>query len=118
MGTKLPAAYLTFRAAKVRQGHSLDSEEVGNIPRCEVMVEEVVENRARISSPMKGWVSIATKNGLLLDFTSRAFPALGSSNVYKEAMVSYQDEQAKKKAAVSKKVAVKKQSVKKQSATW
>merc|ERR1712027_218425 len=32
--------------------------------------------------------------------------------------VSYQDEQAKKKATLSKKVAVKKQSVKKQSATW
>merc|ERR1712241_767362 len=113
MGTKLPAAYFTYRAAKVRQGHSLDSEEVGNIPRCEVMVEEVVENRARISSPMKGWVSIATKNGLLLDFTSRSFPTLGSTKVYKEATVSYQEEQAKKKAMVSKKVAVKKQSVKK-----
>merc|ERR1711953_1130119 len=116
--TKLPASYLTLRAAKVRQGRSLQSEEVGIVPRCEVMVVEVVENRARISSPMKGWVSIATKNGMLLDFTSRSFPALGSANVYKEATVSYQEEQAKKKAAVSKKVAVKKQSVKKQSITW
>merc|ERR1711978_119195 len=42
----------------------------------------------------------------------------GSAKVYKEAMVSYQDEQAGKKATVSKKAAVKKQSVKKQSATW
>merc|ERR1712117_493218 len=56
--TKLPASYLTLRAAKVRQGRSLESEEVGIVPRCEVMVVEVVENRARISSPMKGWVSI------------------------------------------------------------
>jgi len=114
--TKLPAAYMTFRAAKVRQGRSLESEEVGIVPKCEVMVEEVVENRARISSPMKGWVSIATKNGLLLDFTSRSFPSLGSANVYKEATVSYQEE--KKKVKVSKKVATKTQPVKKQSITW
>merc|ERR1712026_336305 len=92
--------------------------EVGIVPRCEVMVVEVVENRARISSPLKGWVSIATKNGLLLDFTSRSFPALGSTKVYKEALVSYQEEQEKKKVTISKKVAVKKQSVKKQSNTW
>merc|ERR1719204_1870309 len=116
--TKLPASYLTLRAAKVREGRSLESKEVGIVPRCEVMVVEVVENRARISSPLKGWVSIATKNGLLLDFTSRSFPTLGSTKVYKEATVSYQEEQAKKKAMVSKKVAVKKQSVKKQSITW
>jgi len=114
--TKLPAAYMTFRAAKVRQGRSLESEEVGIVPKCEVMVEEVVENRARISSPMKGWVSIATKNGLLLDFTSRSFPSLGSANVYKEATMSYQEE--KKKVKVSKKVATKTQPVKKQSITW
>merc|ERR1712079_767582 len=109
--TKLPAAYMTFRAAKVRQGRSLESEEVGIVPKCEVMVEEVVENRARISSPMKGWVSIATKNGLLLDFTSRSFPSLGSAKVYKEATVSYQEEQKKKKVKVSKKVATKTQPV-------
>merc|ERR1712198_434687 len=42
--TKLPASYLTLRAAKVRQGRSLESEEVGIVPRCEVMVVEVVEN--------------------------------------------------------------------------
>merc|ERR1719195_404822 len=116
--TKLPAAYMTFRAAKVRQGRSLESEEVGIVPKCEVMVEEVVENRARISSPMKGWVSIATKNGLLLDFTSRSFPSLGSAKVYKEATVSYQEEQKKKKVKVSKKVATKTQPVKKHSITW
>merc|ERR1712113_1255225 len=116
--TKLPASYLTLRAAKVRQGRSLESEEVGIVPRCEVMVVEVVENRARISSPLQGWVSIATKNGLLLDFTSRSFPSLGSAKIYKEALVSYKEEQEKKKVKVSKKVATKTQPVKKQSITW
>merc|ERR1719219_1627755 len=115
---ELPAPFLTLRNAKVRQAYSLESDEVGIVPRAgEVMVVEIVENRARISSPMKGWVSIATKNGLLLDFTSRSFPALGSAKVYKEATVSYQEEQAKKKATVSKKVAVKR-AVQKQSNTW
>jgi len=116
--TKLPAAYLTLRAAKVRQGPSLESKEVGIVPKSEVMVEEVIENRARISSPLQGWVSIATKNGLLLDFTSRSFPSLGSAKIYKEALVSYKEEQEKKKVTISKKVAMKKQPVKKQSITW
>merc|ERR550517_678619 len=58
-------------------------------------------------------MSIATKNGMLLDLinTSRAFPALGAVKVFKEALVSYKEE--KKKETLSKKVAVKKQST-----TW
>jgi len=107
----LPAPFLTFRNAKVRQGYSLDSDEVGIVPRAaEVMVVEIVENRARISSPLKGWVSLATKHGMLLDLVnnSRAFPALGAVKVFREATISYQEE--KKKEALSKKVAVKKQS--------
>jgi len=110
----LPAPFLTFRNAKVRQGYSLDSDEVGIVSRAaEVMVVEIVNNRARISSPLKGWVSLATKHGMLLDLVnnSRAFPALGAVKVFREATISYQEE--KKKAALSKKVAVKKQS-----ATW
>merc|ERR1719184_98317 len=47
---------------------------------------------------------------MLLDLVnnSRAFPALGAVKVFREATISYQEE--KKKAALSKKVAVKKQS--------
>jgi len=111
---ELPAPFLTLRNAKVRHAYSLESDEVGIVPRAgEVMVVEIVENRARISSPMKGWMSIATKNGMLLDLinTSRAFPALGAVKVFKEALVSYKEE--KKKETLSKKVAVKKQST-----TW
>merc|ERR550519_2658770 len=111
---ELPAPFLTLRNAKVRQAYSLESDEVGIVPRAgEVTVVEIVENRARISSPMKGWMSIATKNGMLLDLinTSRAFPALGAVKVFKEALVTYKEK--KKKETLSKKVAVKKQST-----TW
>jgi len=111
---QFPATFMTRRLAQVRKGDSLQSEKVTELPaKTFVEVQEVCGNRARISSPAKGWVSIVTKRGLLLDLrveNMRAFPMLGAKTIHKEAQVSYTD---MKKPSIADKA---KQSVKK--ADW
>lgn len=92
---QFPATFMTRRLAQVRKGDSLQSEKVTELPaQTFVEVQEVCGNRARISSPAKGWVSIVTKRGLLLDLrveNMRAFPMLGAKTIDKEAKVSYKE---------------------------
>lgn len=100
---QFPATFLTLRLAQVRKGVSLESEKVMEMKRhTPVEVAEVEGNRARITIPVEGWMSIVTKNGLLLDLCTqsvRAFPALGATDVHKEAMVAYKKPKALKEVA-------------------
>jgi len=90
---KFPATFMTRRLAQVRTGASLQSEKVTELAsETFVEVQEVTGNRARISAPVKGWVSISTKRGLLLDLrveNIREFPLLGSKEIHAEAKVSF-----------------------------
>ena len=62
-----PTVYLTTRWAQVRAGESMDSQQLEQLkPETAVRVVEIRKNRARICSPVKGWVSLVTKNGTLL----------------------------------------------------
>jgi len=92
---QFPATFMTRRLAQVRKGDCLQSEKVTELPaQTFVEVHEVCGNRARISSPAKGWVSIVTKRGLLLDLRVEnmiAFPMLGAKTIHKEAKTSYKD---------------------------
>jgi len=84
-GKMLPASFRLIRAAKVRAAASMKSKEITNIHEGRfVIVAEVAGNRARITSPVKGWVTIVTKKGLLIDpqmhmigDAHHAFPVLG-----------------------------------------
>jgi len=84
-GKNLPAAFELLRYAQVRTGQSLVSDKV-KVINGYITVEELVGNRARISTPVAGWVTIKTKLGLLINPTRsadscQAFPALGLPSV-------------------------------------
>jgi len=102
---QFPATFLTLRLAQVRKAFSLESEKVTELKRhTPVEVAEVEGNRARITIPVEGWMSIVTKNGLLLDLCTqsvRAFPALGATEVYKEATVAYKKPKTLKEVALN-----------------
>jgi len=50
--------------ARVRAAYGMESETVTELPRGTVVtVEEIWSNRARISSPMCGWLSVYSMNG-------------------------------------------------------
>jgi len=114
-----PATLKLMRLAKIREGYSLESKPVSELAmNTKVEVTQVQGNRAQISSPVKGWLSITTKNGPLLNF-SRAkwrkrtknqgnvdllfdgcqFPALGEINIAEEAKISYRAQQTTNEAA-------------------
>jgi len=88
-----PATFMILRLAQVRKGFSLKSEEVVALKKHTLVeVVEMQENRVRISTPVQGWMSLITKNGLLLDFRPikvREFPAIGETNLHEEATLKH-----------------------------
>jgi len=115
-GKNLPAAFELLRYAQVRTGQSLESDKV-KVINGYITVEELVENRARISTPVVGWVTIKTKLGLLINPTRsadscKAFPALGlpSVAISDVAKIPHKmtSKKVEKKKIVEKKVEVKK----------
>merc|ERR1719203_251585 len=84
---------MILRLAQVRKGFSLKSEEVVALKKHTLVeVVEMQENRVRISTPVQGWMSLITKNGLLLDFRPikvREFPAIGETNLHEEATLKH-----------------------------
>jgi len=116
-----PVSDKLMRLAKIREGRSLESKPVptGELPMNTVVeVIQVQGNRAQISAPIKGWLSITTKNGPLLNFSQAKyhkrtknrgkidllfdgcqFPALGEVNVPEEAKISYHAQETKPKEA-------------------
>eukprot|EP00492_Amphilonche_elongata_P003147 TRINITY_DN345_c0_g1_i1.p1 TRINITY_DN345_c0_g1~~TRINITY_DN345_c0_g1_i1.p1 ORF type:complete len:617 (+),score=99.83 TRINITY_DN345_c0_g1_i1:500-2350(+) len=113
----LPATLKLMRLAKIREGHSLESKPIDELAMNTVVtVIHVQDNRAQISAPVKGWLSITTKNGPLLNFSQAKyhkctknqgkidllfdgcqFPALGEVNVPEEAKISYHAQETKVK---------------------
>merc|ERR1712157_218939 len=59
--------YAVSRQAIVREGLSKESNFVKNLrPGSEILITAVQGNRARISRPCNGWISIVTSNGPLI----------------------------------------------------
>lgn len=124
-GKILPAAFQLLRHAQVRTGPSLESDKVVVILEHRyITVEEVVGNRARISTPVAGWVTVKTKLGLLINPTQmkgdlcKAFPALGLPTVAVPAVAKVPFKIPTKKVEkkkVEKKVEVKSKHVRKNS---
>lgn len=62
-----PTIYVTTRLAQVRAGESRQSQMLEQLsPGTAVRVIEIRKDRARICSPVKGWVSVETQKGKLL----------------------------------------------------
>jgi len=67
-----PLSFKLRRHAQVRIQESLESEKVAVLlEKSWVEVAEVSGNRARITSPVEGWVTLITAKGLLLDPPSK-----------------------------------------------
>jgi len=113
-GKSLPAVFNLIRHAQVRTGKSLESDKVAVVLEGRyITVEEVVDNRARISTPVVGWVTITTAKGLLINpqlhmvgESCQAFPSLGCKTVSKLATTANAMPKRKpeKKKVVGKKV--------------
>lgn len=59
-----PGKYMLQRKCRVRQSEEMESSFVKDLPRKTVVkVTDIRNNRARIVKPVKGWVSVTTKNG-------------------------------------------------------
>eukprot|EP01084_Bolivina_argentea_P121279 214921_1 len=61
--------------AKCRENKDKSSKEVGIVPQNDIVtVEEIVDLRCRISSPIKGWVSLQTNDGkdIILENTNKS----------------------------------------------
>jgi len=114
----LPATFRTLRRALVREGESFESKKAGELERYVIVtVEEVIGNRARISAPMIGWVTVITKKGLLIDLQTeniQAYPMLGATQVSEIAKVSFT---AMQKAKKKEKESAKKKKVSKRDQT-
>jgi hypothetical protein len=58
-----PGKYLVKRKCRVRKSEAIESSFVKDLPsETVVKVTEIRNNRARIVEPVKGWVSVTTKN--------------------------------------------------------
>merc|ERR1712025_1512660 len=98
--------------AQVRTGKSLESDKFAVVLEGRyITVEEVVDNRARISTPVVGWVTITTAKGLLINpqlhmvgESCQAFPSLGCKKVSKLATTNAMPKRKpEKKKVVEKK---------------
>jgi len=65
---RLPATYVATKLLQVHEEYSLDSNPVCQIQEgTPLLIDEINGDRAHISSPVKGWVSLRVNNDTLLE---------------------------------------------------